>query len=1042
MTAESPTWEIVESGPSARHALACALDRAQGHDPLHPVTVVVEGPYAGLALRRHLASAAGRPGLVNVRFAPLPRLAELLGGPAVASSHLSPRTPLLERGAIRAALAQAPTTLGALAGNRRGEVYLARALAELARLPAAARRRLATRYRRGAELVRVLDDVDARTRAYYTTDDLFRHATARLRHDPGAASELGTVVVHTPAALDAIEVELLDALLHASSGHAILALTGDDLADAPARALVDHFTGALGQPVASAPRRHPLTAHRVIDAPEPDDEVRAVVREMLARAHDGTPWHRMAVAYRDVEPYATLLHEQLDGAGIQWSGTTSRRLADTVTGRFVDQILELARGQLRRVDVTAWLACAPVRDPNRALPAPAARWESLARRAAVIAGLDQWSIRLERFRGERVTRLDDAVRADAGEGHLAALRADVEHLDGLTRFMTGLASDLDPPRSGRWEAWSAWLSRLCTRYLGGESTHAGWPDDELDAHVTVLECISNLTALDGLGAPASLDALIDTLRDELAAALPSHGRFGDGVFVGRVGDLAGTDFDTVFVVGMVEGRFPGRTPDDPLLPDALRTGTGLAPRRDQRAAERRRYLDALAAGRERVLTFARVDVRGRREQRPSPWVLETVTALAGERRPAARLGNPDDAWLVRVESFEAALMETTEPGSLQERDLRALNQWARTGRVDTHPLLESEPVVRAGMAAARQRSRRRMTPYLGLVGALPELALALDRPLSATALERYATCPFQYFLQSVLHVEALELPEDADALAPLTRGSLVHDILHEFVASSPRLAPGRRWSAEDRARLREIAGRRFDDAVAGGFAGRPLVAELQRRRLARELDQTLRTDERVRAELGVVPAAVEVTFGPDEELPALEVTVAPGRTIVFRGRIDRVDRSPDGSRLAVWDYKTGRKARFPVGADDRLVGGTRLQLAIYGLAARRAWGGDLPVDVGYWFTTEDASKAVVGYPLDDALEALTPTLDTLTDGIAAGRFPARPGVEQNDTYANCRRCAFDRVCPTDRDRSWSHLRDDPALAPFVELAEPDEGRAP
>jgi len=158
--------------------------------------------------------------------------------------------------------------------------------------------------------------------------------------------------------------------------------------------------------------------------------------------------------------------------------------------------------------------------------------------------------------------------------------------------------------------------------------------------------------------------------------------------------------------------------------------------------------------------------------------------------------------------------------------------------------------------------------------------------------------------------------------------------------------------------------------------------------------------------------------------------------VMFRGRIDRVDRAIDGSRLAVADYKTGRADRQKDVDDDPLARGTRLQLAVYALAARQRFG-DLPVHASYWFTREHGPDGIVGFDFDDAVhERAREVLALVTSSITAGLFPARPGAADHWAgYENCRYCDFNSLCPPDRAGEWERVRTDDRLAGYVALAE-------
>ncbi len=212
-----------------------------------------------------------------------------------------------------------------------------------------------------------------------------------------------------------------------------------------------------------------------------------------------------------------------------------------------------------------------------------------------------------------------------------------------------------------------------------------------------------------------------------------------------------------------------------------------------------------------MLTAPRADRRAGRAARPAPWLLESARHLAGRVVLASELdpGHPtarDAPWLEVVASFEAGLADAPTAGSLQEHHLQSLLGWKSAGlSLVRHPLALAEPALRTGFTALGARGRRSLGPWEGVIGARAGLTLGSDRALSATSLEQWAQCPFKYFLSRVLRVEELERPEARERLAGTDRGTLIHDVLQEFVETHPRDSPDQPWSAEERAELRAIA---------------------------------------------------------------------------------------------------------------------------------------------------------------------------------------------------------------------------------------------
>jgi ATP-dependent helicase/DNAse subunit B len=89
-----------------------------------------------------------------------------------------------------------------------------------------------------------------------------------------------------------------------------------------------------------------------------------------------------------------------------------------------------------------------------------------------------------------------------------------------------------------------------------------------------------------------------------------------------------------------------------------------------------------------------------------------------------------------------------------------------------------------------------------------------------------------------------------------------------------------------------------------------------------------------------VPIAHEVKFDRPQEL-----VISEGNDLFrLHGRIDRVDRAPDG-RVRIIDFKSGGKSGY---TNQALSDGKKIQLALYALAARDALHLGEPADGFYW----------------------------------------------------------------------------------------------
>jgi RecB family exonuclease len=370
--------------------------------------------------------------------------------------------------------------------------------------------------------------------------------------------------------------------------------------------------------------------------------------------------------------------------------------------------------------------------------------------------------------------------------------------------------------------------------------------------------------------------------------------------------------------------------------------------------------------------------------------------------------------------------------------------WQKSGAsLDRHPMAAGDGPLAKPVQLARLRYGGAFTLWDGNVAdaIVNQPRLAPRRPLSATSLEAWATCPFSYFLSRVLGLRAVEKPEDRLSLSPVDRGTLVHAILENFVGeainqnTAPR--PDQAWNDAHRRRLMEIAEARFDEVESRGMTGRDLMWQMDKANIRADLHRFLEEDSRLRYEHGVTPAWLEAGFGVAGGWPAAAITLPNTDRIEFRGYIDRVDVSPDGRRVLVRDYKTGSSSGYTGMDKDPIQAGQRLQLAIYSLAVQSGLSEDVDVNSAYWFISNRGGFSMAPKSpmrLADVKDEFDRTMSLIVSGIDAGVFPANPGNADRGSFANCKYCDFDALCPSKRDLLWQRKSGDSAVRPYAELA--------
>ncbi len=232
--------------------------------------------------------------------------------------------------------------------------------------------------------------------------------------------------------------------------------------------------------------------------------------------------------------------------------------------------------------------------------------------------------------------------------------------------------------------------------------------------------------------------------------------------------------------------------------------------------------------------------------------------------------------------------------------------------------------------------------------------------LSATDIDTYRACPLRYKFARVFRI-----PQEPTLHQRF--GIAVHQVLERY-HSVEDAAPGD---------LEELLGLLDTSWRRAGFGDSDEERQLRQKATA----ALARYHERAQSDAGQ-PVWFERQFS---------FRLGPH---LVRGRVDRVDRLPSGEYELI-DYKTGR----PKSAEQLA---TDVQLSLYAIAAREAWGLDATLGA-YYYLLDDEKVAVPGD--QERADWIRNVAIDVAEGIKAQEFEPTPSP------AACKFCDYRLLCP-------------------------------
>ncbi len=521
----------------------------------------------------------------------------------------------------------------------------------------------------------------------------------------------------------------------------------------------------------------------------------------------------------------------------------------------------------------------------------------------------------------------------------------------------------------------------------------------------------------------SIAAVADAGLREEEAERPSR-----GVRVMSMHDAKGLEFEHVYVLGVMSARMPGprRQVLEP-IPDALIKETVPPLSRAAHQAEMRRLLHvAMSRARTRlVLAYAEHTDRGAVQQ-PSPFAEEARIAVDAEWEPREEeLFGPAETLQSTFRLLRDELLTTVSQvgGRLGELrfdtdldvshavvrylELLKLAALLERTRGNEQSVADVLPEVNARLLASATSEQREIFETSALddylldaerderlrqkaVAARSEPSLETFLPrrgdglvLSATDIETYRTCPLKYKFARVFRIPS-------EPTMNQRFGILVHQVLERWHGGVTSHGPskarsggleggahdGRRTEGET-SYLPELLGLLEAGWRRGGFGD----SEEERQFRAKATQALVRYHDRFAADDGE-PVWFEKAFS---------FRLGPH---LLRGRVDRVDRLPDGGYELI-DYKTGRPKTPAQLRED-------VQLSLYAVGARESWQLEA-ASQAYYYVLDD-EKVPVERSGEDR-DWITETVFNVADGILG------QGFEPTPSWAACSMCDYRIACP-------------------------------
>ena len=752
----------------------------------------------------------------------------------------------------------------------------------------------------------------------------------KSRLEARISSDVGPILVYMPEPLLDVEMDFLLALSSHTPVEIIACLTNDEALDQ------EQMSALKSESLAAAAWTEQSAAHisnpeiSITSCPSPIEEVRAVRAEIHGALEAGTAPHQMAVLYTKANPYQKLLLDLLENSGLPIYMQTGRTLLNSIAGRALNAILEIADNGYS-LDSTHKLLEAKYHNDAHLL----SQLKHQAGQARIPGGSQKWK----------------------------------QYLDSpdLASFLNSIFTELEHIKDQEsWADKTKSLQNSLALLFDGNDDFAF--SREASALKEIHTMLQQASLLDSWGKPQNLSIYREILIKLLSQkTLGRLNRFGRGIFIGNLSQALNLNLDHIWIVGLADGIFPDTVRFSPIISTQdweVLTQDHPATHRytlEGKAKSNRRFLSAVrqSANLKLGLSFPRE-------------LVSQISGISGE--PSYLLEEmgfpePNDPSYLRLEELKEYQVQPATP---QEYNMARLFQGSEP----------SSKIFENSQALIQARDGSEFTSYEGFV---PDFESDSEFVISPTQIEHYTDCPLAYFFRHVLGIQELDYSETTSSLSPLEKGSLIHKILEKFYNQAAHNSGSSKGSSQNSLQI-------LDAITINIFEEKYGVQEKDFSYILKNNLWDIRID--LKNIHRYFSSHKNLKGISNEEEFEFTLDLSGSKNITLRGRIDRVIEDLKLKNVLALDYKTGSTKKFEQllkQANDNNPSNhwAQFQHLIYALAVENKYPSQL-YSGGYLFSSEpiDEKKNPILTCLNpDTKAELSEILDQIMKLISEGIFP-------------------------------------------------------